>query len=72
MSQCKLLSSDPAACAMQSKDAQRCLAAVHAKTLTECGQTYEQYRDCLVDNRGLFSKCRDVEAKFKDCAQSKV
>mmetsp|Transcript_22300 Transcript_22300/g.46356 ORF Transcript_22300/g.46356 Transcript_22300/m.46356 type:complete len:99 (-) Transcript_22300:84-380(-) len=72
VSQCKLLSSDPAACATQSEEAQRCLTVVHAAALSSCNDTYTAYRDCLVEKRGIFSKCRDVEAKFKECAQAKI
>jgi hypothetical protein len=72
VSQCKLLSSDPAACSTQSTEASSCLHTVYAKTVSECGESYEAYRECLVEKRGVYSKCRDVEAKFKECAQAKV
>ena len=68
---CKHADPDPAACQKQGLEATNCLARVHQQTVRECGDVYEQYTVCLEDNRGLFSSCREIEAKVKECVMTK-
>lgn len=58
---CKKNASDPKDCLKEGKDVTNCVESVVGTLHAKCGQEYEAYANCLVDNPMKFELCREEQ-----------